>query len=149
MREFGEKIEGVEYLARPGSYGVIIKNGLIGLIKSKRWGKYFLVGGGIDGDETESETLRREAFEEIEFESAILRKINTAVEYFYAEIDGRYIAKECHFYSVRLMNKTGNAENELLWIGENEIRQMSHRSHQWAIKQELRTATNKLLRFSQ
>ena len=41
MKEFGEKLEGVEYIKRPGSYGVIIKNGRIAVIKSKVFEQIF------------------------------------------------------------------------------------------------------------
>ena len=74
MREFGEKIEGFDYCSRPGSYGIIIANNRVGVIKSKVSDKYFLVGGGIDDGESETEALRREAFEEIGFEIEILEK---------------------------------------------------------------------------
>jgi hypothetical protein len=35
MKEFGEKLDGVEYAKRPGSYGVLIENGRVGVVKSE------------------------------------------------------------------------------------------------------------------
>ena len=51
-----------------GSYGVIIQDGKIALIKKARGGYkglYDLPGGGIEHDETPVETLHRELMEEI------------------------------------------------------------------------------------
>lgn len=123
---------------RPGSYGVIIEDKRIGVIRSKIFGKYFLVGGALSAGESETEALQREAFEEIGFEIEIREKIGTAIEYFYAEADGQYIAKECNFYRVSLLNKVEDkTENRLLWIRENELDEMYHQSHQWIVEQEL------------
>ncbi len=138
MKEFGEKVEGVEYSKRPGSYGVIIKDNRIAVVKSSIYHRYFLIGGAIEKGETEAEALRREAIEEIGFEIEIGEKIGAATEYFYAETDKQYIAKECNFYRARLMDKIREkAENELVWINRNELDKMYHRSHQWIVEKEL------------
>ena len=139
MQLFGEKIEGVEYFERPGSYGVIIEENRVGVVRSNRSGKYFLIGGGHDAGESEPEALRREAREEIGYEIEILEKIGAAIEYFYAENDRQYVVKECHFYRARLLGRSGNeAEGELLWLGENELGEMFHRSHEWIAARELK-----------
>ena len=139
MKQFGEKIEGIEYLARPGSYGLIIEENRVGVVRSNRSGKYFLVGGGHDPGESDAEALRREAREEIGYEIEILEKISAAIEYFYAENDRQYVAKECNFYRVRLLGRTGNnAEGELLWLGTGELGKMFHRCHEWIAEQELK-----------
>ncbi|HEX8737658.1 MAG TPA: NUDIX domain-containing protein [Pyrinomonadaceae bacterium] len=138
MKEFGEKEKGVEYLRRPGSYGVIIKNGRIGVLKAKGYDTYFLVGGGIDAGESETETLRREAAEEIGFNIEIGEKIGGAIEYFYSEREKKYVAKECHFYRVSLMNKADKkGKHELVWITADELGAMHHRSYRWILEREL------------
>jgi 8-oxo-dGTP diphosphatase len=139
VQTFGEKLAGIEYFYRPGSYGLIIRENSVGVVKSARSGKYFLVGGGHDPGESETAALRREAREEIGFEIEILEKIDAAIEYFYAENDCQYVAKECHFYRVRLLDKTRETtESELLWIDKNRLGEMYHRSHQWIAERELR-----------
>jgi 8-oxo-dGTP diphosphatase len=138
MKEFGEKLEGVEYLKRPGSYGVIIKDGRLGVLKAKGHDTFFLVGGGIDAGESETETLRREAAEEIGFHIEVGEKAGEAIEYFYSAREKQYVAKECHFYRVRLMNETAEkGKHELIWITRDELDRMHHQSYQWIIKQEL------------
>lgn len=139
MKEFGEKINGVEYVRRPGSYGVIIKNGRAGVLKAKGYDTYFLVGGGIDAGETDTETLRREAAEEIGFHVEVGEKIGEAIEYFYSEREKRHVAKECRFYRASLLNETDEkGKHELVWITPGELGEMHHQSYRWIIEQELK-----------
>jgi len=140
MKEFGEKIKGVEYFVRPGSYGICLKDECVGVIKSSVFDKYFLIGGGIEKGETEIEALRREAIEEIGFEIEILEKIGAATDYFYAEFDRKYIAKECNFHRIELAEKieTTTAVSRLVWITKDELENMYHKSHQWIAERELK-----------
>jgi 8-oxo-dGTP diphosphatase len=139
MKEFGEKITGVEYFVRPGSYGVIIREDCVGGIKSSVFDKYFLVGGGIEKRETEIEALRREAAEEIGFEIEILAKLGPATDYFYAALDQKYIAKVCNFYRIELAEKIEAAVcDKLVWITRDELENMYHESHRWIAERELK-----------
>jgi 8-oxo-dGTP diphosphatase len=138
MREFGEKIEGVEYYVRPGSYGVLIEGNRAAVIKSPIFDKYFLVGGGIKNGEAEIEALRREALEEIGYEIEIGEKIGVATEYYYIEVHDQHVAKICNFYRISLLDKVScDAENELLWIEKAELGELYHRSQQWIIEEKL------------
>jgi 8-oxo-dGTP diphosphatase len=138
MKRFGEKISGAAYRHRTGSYGVIIKNNLIGVVRPAEYDAFFLVGGGGEAGESLPETLRREASEETGFEIEIGEKIGEAVEYFYSGAEKAYIAKECHFYRVWLAGKEAEeGEHELIWITSDEIHRMHHQSHRWIIEKEL------------
>jgi 8-oxo-dGTP diphosphatase len=139
MKEFGEKVKGVEYRRRPGSYAVMIKDDRVGVLKAKGYDTYFLVGGAIEAGESETETLRREAVEEIGFRIEVGEKAGAAIEYFYSEREKRYIAKECHFYRVALAGKADEkGKHELVWITRNELDRLHHRSYQWIAEQELK-----------
>ncbi|HEX9960901.1 MAG TPA: NUDIX domain-containing protein [Pyrinomonadaceae bacterium] len=139
MKEFGEKVNGVEYLRRPGSYAVMIKDGRIGVLKASGYDTFFLVGGGIDAGESETETLRREAAEEIGFRIEVGEKIGAALEYFYSEREKQHVAKECHFYRVVLNDKAEReGKHELVWIARNELDRLHHRSYQWIVEKELK-----------
>jgi 8-oxo-dGTP diphosphatase len=137
MKEFGEKIKGVEYKKRVGCYGVIIENERVGVVKAKGYDTYFLTGGAIEAGETEIETLRREAREEIGCEIEIGEKIGAAIEYFYSNGEKRYVAKECHFYRVRLVGEAnGKGKHELVWITENELDRLHHECYRWTLINE-------------
>lgn len=139
MKYFGEKLLNIQYTHRIRSYAVIIENESIAVIKSTRLNAYFLIGGGIENGESEKEALQREAFEEVGYKILIHNKIGVATEYLYAEIDKKYIAKECHFYRAELAEKINEqSENELIWIGVDEIGELYHECHQWIVRQELK-----------
>ena len=138
MKEFGKKIKGIEYTKRPGSYGIIIKDGRIGVVKSSGYDTYFLVGGGIDKGENEAETLSREAIEEIGFQLEVGEKIGEAIEYLYVEEAKEYIAKECNFYRVSLAHKAEKKDkHELVWITKDRLCELHHQSYQWIVEKEL------------
>jgi 8-oxo-dGTP diphosphatase len=140
MREFGEKLNGIEYIERPGSYGVLIEDGRIGVVKSKGYETYFLTGGGIDAGESETETLRREAREEIGFEIEIGEKIGAAREYFYSNGEKKYTVKKCYFYRVRLVGESdGKGKHELVWITKSDLDRLHHECYRWIVERELQT----------
>ncbi len=139
MKRFGEKIEGIEYKKRPGSYGVIVKDNLIGVVKSSEYDDYFLVGGGIDEGEEETSALHREAAEEIGFQIEIGEKIGEAIEYLYSPSEQKYVAKECYFYRISLAGKAEEkGKHELTWITKDEINKMHHQCYRWIIEEELK-----------
>jgi 8-oxo-dGTP diphosphatase len=138
MKEFGEKVEGVQYSRRPGCYGVVIKGGAVGVIKPDDYDTYFLPGGGIDEGENERETLRREALEEIGREIEIFEKLGEAEEYVFSKAEKKYIVKECHFYRFSLRNESKTeSKYELLWIRGNELEKMHFESYRWIAEKEL------------
>jgi 8-oxo-dGTP diphosphatase len=138
MKKFGEKVEGVRYLKRVGCYGVIVKDGLLGVMKSEESATYFLTGGGIEDGEDERNALRREALEEIGYEIEILEKTGEAEEYFYLEKEQKYIVQECRFYRISLLteNKT-KSKYELVWIAADELENLHHESYRWIVEKEL------------
>jgi 8-oxo-dGTP diphosphatase len=138
MKEFGERVEGVEYSKRPGCYGVIIKDGRIGVLKPESYNTYFLTGGGIEEGENECDALRREAAEEIGYKIEIGEKIGEAQEYFYSKSEQRHVVKECRFYRVSLLNDTKKeSKYKLVWIEQGELKNMHHQCYQWIAEKEL------------
>jgi len=137
MLEFGEKIPGQNYLQRPGAYAVIEKDGLYAVVKNPK--SYFLLGGGIEGDETPEEALRREALEEIGMSIEIGEKIGVATQHLYVPEADLYVTKEGHFYKVTLLDEVdpnSEPDHELQWLPKEEaIQKIFHQSHQWAIEQ--------------
>lgn len=138
MKYFGEKLPNVQYVHRIGSYAVIIENACIAVVPSNTVNGFMLIGGGLENGESEIDGLRREAIEEIGYELKIHEKLGVATEYFYAEVENTYFAKECHFYRARLRQKvSSNTENELIWLEIEKIGEIYHQCHQWIVEEEL------------
>ena len=63
VEEFGVRVAGVEYHARPGGYVVLLNDaGEVAVITAQSG--LFLPGGGQEGDETPADAAVREALEE-------------------------------------------------------------------------------------
>lgn len=137
MKEFGEKIPGHDYVLRPGAYAVILKDNLYAVVKNPK--SCFLLGGGIEGDETPEEALHREVYEEIGMSMRIDGKIGVAMQHIYVPEADVYISKEGHFYHVTLLDlvsESSETNHELLWLTQEEaLEKLLHESHKWAIEQ--------------
>ncbi len=137
MISFGEKIPGKKYIDRPGAYAVILKDGLYAVVKNPK--STFLIGGGIEDDETPEEALHREVEEEIGMTIRIDRKIGVAKQYFYVPEADVYLCKEGHFYKATLLdlvNENSEKNHELQWLTKAQaLKKIFHQSHRWAIEQ--------------
>lgn len=57
VKSFGEKIKGIEYKDRVGSYAIIFdSNDSIAVVHTSTG--YFLLGGGLDNNETHEECIK-------------------------------------------------------------------------------------------
>ncbi len=137
MPEFGEKIPGHNYVDRPGAYAIIEKDGLYAVVKNPK--SYFLLGGGIEGDETPEEALHREVLEEIGMSISIDGEIGVATQHIYVAEADVYITKEGHFYKATLLeqvSETSETTHELQWLSkEDALEKIFHQSHKWALEQ--------------
>ncbi len=126
-------------MERPGAYAVIEKDDLFAVVKNPK--SFFLLGGGIENDETPEEALHREVIEEVGMSIRIDQKIGVAVQYLYVPEVDLHICKKGYFYKVTLLeqvSETSEDNHELLWLSEEEaLEKLFHESHRWAIKQSL------------
>ena len=118
---FGKKIEGAEYLDRKGAYLIPIENGKLAVVKTKKG--YFLLGGGIDENETDEECIIRECLEEIGFEAEVGEYIGSAESYIkHPEIG--YFHPIQNYYSGKLLRKVSDkveADHKLEWVAVEDI----------------------------
>lgn len=68
---------------RPSAYAIIVKDGKILLVTTKRTGKYFFPGGAADIEETIKQTLKRELMEEVGIYVTIKDLIHFEENFFY------------------------------------------------------------------
>jgi 8-oxo-dGTP diphosphatase len=99
--KFGSKIEGINYVDRPGAYAVIENHDQRIAVIETSYG-FFLPGGGIEPGETEIEALKREVLEEIGFRISVGEVIGAAVEYIKASKEGMCYQIRSKFYKVQL-----------------------------------------------
>lgn len=116
--EFGSKIEGVHYKERIGVYALIPdSDSNIALIKTGRG--YFLPGGGIEGNETHEECLKRECSEEMGYNVMIGDYIGQLTNYTVSFKNNEYLKVVGHVYIAKLLDinslKT-EEDHELIWV---------------------------------
>jgi 8-oxo-dGTP diphosphatase len=96
-RTFGTRREELEYVPRPGAYALIVRDGRV-LVVEEGSG-IFLPGGGLEGDETPDEALRRELIEETGLAVDRAEKLGRADEWF-VKPSGIARHKICHIFRV-------------------------------------------------
>ena len=133
---FGEKIDGVQYRARTGVYGVAEDKGCRAAVVRIPTG-CFLIGGGIEPDESREEALRREFLEETGYSIAIKEYIGMSCEYYYSEYFSQYMFGTGYFYKVEMLEKTAEptaSDHTLVYIEKGECAKLLKYDYQrWAV----------------
>ncbi|TYS14147.1 NUDIX domain-containing protein [Rossellomorea vietnamensis] len=140
---FGKKEEGKEYILRPAVYCVMFNSpGDKAAIIQTGDGKYFLPGGGIEGNESHEQCLKREALEEMGMDIKMVDFIGCANRYFYSTNECKYYLSEGYFYSCEFIKKFSKPieEDHLLeWIKPCQaINKLFHEHQSWAINEALK-----------
>jgi 8-oxo-dGTP diphosphatase len=143
---FGTKQDGIDYLERPGVYAVIESNDKqIAIIETRKG--YFLPGGGIDTNETDSDALHREILEEMGYQVAIVAKLGETIEYLKAASDENYYRIQSRFYRAHLGSKIGEGieeDHRLVWLSPREAVKLLVRQGQvWAVERMAKRERNK------
>ena len=136
MRQFGEEPTG-EVIERPGAYAVIVDHEWRVAVVVLSGGAY-LPGGGIEGEESVEEALRREVREETGLEVEILSGKGIARQY--VPWRGRVVNKIGHYFLCRPGAQGAATEADHLlewWPGSRAIRELTHPSQQWMVQRSL------------
>jgi 8-oxo-dGTP diphosphatase len=133
--EFGERLSGVSYRARPGAYAVIARaDGQVAVVRTPAG--LFLPGGGIEPSETVPAALLREVREECGWEISVRERIGEAIQYVHAPGEGNF-AKHCVFYRCMIVGESSarlEGDHQPAWISPAEAQaQLTHGSQSWAI----------------
>jgi 8-oxo-dGTP diphosphatase len=138
MTQFGTKTQGVEYIVRPGAYGITRDaEGRVALLEIQ--GKLFLPGGGIDPGERPEDALIRECKEETGWDVEVGNCLGEANEYLFGAAESRYFDIQGTFYTFRILGEPSEGKVEagldLVWLLPEEALPRMARQSQAAMIQ--------------
>jgi 8-oxo-dGTP diphosphatase len=99
LKTFGQVLQGVHYVERPGAYAFILNEKREIAVVQTSFG-YFLPGGGLDRGEDELTGLQRELREEIGYEIVNARFLMRAAQYHWSEFYQSHFKKIGAFFEV-------------------------------------------------
>ncbi len=123
--KFGAPEDGIQYHKRVGVYGVIYNENEFTVAKVNDG--YFLVGGGLEGEESHHECLRREFLEEIGYTIEICEYLGVNHEYHQSHRSKNHYELIGHCYSVKLIDRIeqGEEDHKLVTLRDSEIDRMT------------------------
>lgn len=133
---FGNKENDTIYCDRPGAYAVFVNDkDEIGVVENN--GYYFLPGGGIEKNETESAALIREVREETGIEVEIVRQVGRANEFQISFDKKSKLNQIDYFYKCIIVtehNDQSDKSHIFKWVNfENAKSKISRQNHTWAL----------------
>ncbi|EJQ69982.1 MULTISPECIES: NUDIX hydrolase [Bacillus] len=138
---FGYKKPTVQYVLRPSCYAVIFDPTTSNIAIIQNGERYFLPGGGMEGNETKEKCLHRELLEELGWTIEIEQYIGNAARYFYAEKEDTYYLNDGFFYIANIVHKqteTSEEDHILKWMSPSlAIELLIHDHQRWAVEQAL------------
>lgn len=135
----GKKIENKEYYKRPGAYVIVERDedDKIAIV-TDNVDVYFFLGGGIEKNETELESLRREVIEESGYTLSNVRFFDKVFSYCYSEANG-YMDVEATIYIAKFENKIAEPiekDHKLMWVNPDEYKEKLYHEYQRYILNE-------------
>lgn len=142
-KTFGQKEPNRYYTERVGAYGVGFDNsGKIPVIMTHLYnGKegYFLLGGGIDNDETHSKCIERECLEEAGLKVNPLNFVCKGDYYHYIEQTKTFFHGIGYFYYIQIDKVVASPtepDSHLVWLTIDEVKEKLFLPHQiWAVEE--------------
>ncbi len=137
LPQFGQRVEGVDYLERPSVYGLARDmNGFI--LACRRTNRTVLPGGGIDGNESLENALAREIAEETGHRITSASPLCRAWQYHTYRIDKPPANKLCHFFVVEVQHDPEilpEIDHLAVWSSPRAlITALTFASHRWALE---------------
>jgi 8-oxo-dGTP diphosphatase len=140
-KEFGAKLDGIDYAVRQGAYAVVFNPAAtqVMTVRNAR-GHHFLPGGGIENGESHAECLEREFLEETGYQIIVGDCIGNASRYFHSPEAGAWMS-DGHFYMAELAHKAQEpAEDDhgIEWLDTEQAKQQLIEHHGWAVAEAVR-----------
>lgn len=142
-KTFGQKEPTKKYAERVGAYGVgFDKNGKIPVAMTHLYnGKegYFLLGGGIDNDESHNKCIERECLEEAGLKVTPLNFVCKGDYYHFIEQTKTFFHGIGYFYYIEIDKVVANPtepDHHLVWLTIDEAKEKLYLPHQiWAVEE--------------
>ncbi|HJB15853.1 MAG TPA: NUDIX domain-containing protein [Candidatus Blautia excrementipullorum] len=132
---FGHREKG-QYYNREGAYLITFSGGQTAVVRTPRG--YFLLGGGIQGNESDEECLRRECLEECGYTCTAHRMVAAAETYCVHERKGLFHPIQRYYYGTlnERIQCPVEEDHEFLWMDYDAIRgKMYSEMQNWALEQ--------------
>ena len=131
---FGIK-QNVEYVDREGAYVIVSDGDLIGVVKTPKG--YFLLGGGIEGNENHRDSIIRECLEEAGLTVEVGKQLCSAETYTQHPQIGWFHPTQT-YYEGKVISKVSEPfekDHEFVWIEREKIRgKMLAEMQNWALE---------------
>jgi len=133
---FGQALPGIQYVERPGAYGLLPNAaGELAIVQTPNG--LFLPGGGLEPEETPESALRREVREETGFEITALRFLGQAIQFHWSEFYQKHFKKVGSFYQIEAHPDGGlaaDADHVLWWMTREQAAQrLSQEFQRWVV----------------
>lgn len=137
MKEFDKTFgikQNVNYFDREGAYIVPVRDGKVGLVKLPKG--LFLIGGGIEENETHEECIQRECLEEIGHRVRIIGTIGSA-ETFATHSKLGFFHPIQFYYKAEILEKVCEPiekDHDFIWVSYPEIKgKLFSEMQNWAL----------------
>ena len=131
---FGVK-EDAEYFDREGAYIIPVRGNKVGVVKTPKG--YFLLGGGLENDESHIACIERECMEEAGYAVSVSRKICSAETYCFHETIGFFHPVQTYYIGELLSKISEPVETDHVfeWIEYDKIKgKMYFEMQSWALE---------------
>lgn len=132
---FGQKEKG-KYYNREGAYLIAFSENRTAVVRTPRG--FFLLGGGIQGEESDAECLERECLEECGYTCTPYRLIAAAETYCVHETKGLFHPIQRYYYGSldEKVQSPVEKDHEFLWVDYDSIKgKMYSEMQNWALEQ--------------
>ena len=134
-RVFGKRSSEL-YFHRPGAYLIPVWDEKVAV--ARVFGRYYLLGGGIEGEETQEQCIQRECLEEAGH-TCNVEAFLCAAEWFTKDSVGKDAHYTQYYYYGTLLGKETEPveqDHELVWIPLTQLRgKMYLEMQNWALEQ--------------
>lgn len=138
LRQFGHRLEGLDYRPREAAYGFLLRDGYLAIAQiGYNKFSYDFPGGALDEGETPEMAVEREFGEETGLKVRVVEPVGEVLNYFVHQ-DGTPYNNHCRFYEMEWIAEQPELktepDHELVWMRPFEaMKRVKHPSYAWVL----------------